>query len=1110
MSLRTPISKYALCIGILLSGSPLAVASTPAPLSTATGTAQSEMRVSLEVNSVTVKEFFSILKDKTGLNFVYNADQMKDVGSITVKATDEPLRSLLTRVLGAKGLSYAIDGKIVTISAKAQPTRMREVSGSITDETGEPLAGVGVLQVSSANYTSSDLNGRYSISVPADREVEIRFSFVGMESVVYKVPKGSEALRYNPRLKSKTALKEVVVTGIFNRKLGTFTGSASTITGEELTKVGNQNLFQSLKNIDPTIYIPDNLDLGSDPNALPEISMRGTSSLPDTEVNDLKSKYRNHPNMPLFILDGFATSIETILDMDMNRIESVTVLKDASAKALYGSKAANGVIVIETKKLQGNAQRVYYNGGLSLEMPDLTSYNLTNSSEKLEVERLNGVYTASYVDGQEERTRLYNERKKRVLEGLDTYWLAKPLRTGVGHKHNISVEVGDARSLKGIVDFSYNEINGTMKGSQRRTIGTTANLSYRKDNILFRNILTVNKNKGTNSPYGSFNQYAILNPYLQATDINGKVLRWAEAGKPNPMYDALIGTSSTSEYLQISDNIYAEWQMSPELRSVLRVGIDEKRNEANVFLPATHSAFAGYSIDAYDKRGSYTLENGRSSIISGDFNINYNKVLGKHGLFMNAGAFVSESKYSAYQHTAVGFSNSEIADITFARRYAEGTKPLGSSGINREASILLAASYDYENRYIIDGTLRSSASSLYGANNRWATSWSIGTGWNIHREAFLRSYAPLKMLKLRASVGLTGNQSYNSSAAIATYQYFSGSVYGNFTGAYLNNMANEDLKWQQKMDMNIGLDTRIHGLSLSLDLYRADTKNMLTDLTIPTSTGFPKVKDNLGLVRNSGVELKLSYTALQSKSGYLTLYGALAHNKNYIVRLSESLKEYNDNLIRVSEETGATRPIPMYQDGQSMSTIWAVRSAGIDPATGREVFIKRDGSYTYTYDPLDLMPLGDATPKVRGNAGFNAEYKGIGINATFTFLYGGQMYNTTLVDKVENANINNNVDKRLFEGRWQQPGQVTKYKRFQENSSTRPTSRFIQDRNELHISSLSLYYNIPAAWSRQLSMQHMRLAFFMNDLATLSSIQVERGINYPFARKISFSLSATF
>ena len=299
------------------------------------------------------------------------------------------------------------------------------------------------------------------------------------------------------------------------------------------------------------------------------------------------------------------------------------------------------------------------------------------------------------------------------------------------------------------------------------------------------------------------------------------------------------------------------------------------------------------------------MENGKSSSISGDLNINYNNQFGKHTIFGNAGAFISGEKSSAYRHTAEGFPNNQKADISFAKQYAENSTPTGYSTINREASFLLAASYDYDNRYLADATVRESASSLYGSDNRWANSWSFGIGWNLHNEAILKGVGWIKQLKLRASIGLTGNQNFDTNAAIATYNYYTGVVYGGlagkFTGAYLASMPNSKLKWEQKKDHNIGIDMRVAGLSLSVDYYSADTKNMLTDVTIPTSTGFAIVKDNLGLVRNSGVEAKANYTIWQGKEGFVNVYGTFAYNRNKIIRLSESMRAYNEKMMKQAE-----------------------------------------------------------------------------------------------------------------------------------------------------------------------------------------------------------------
>ncbi len=1076
---------------------------------------QTVSKITIEFKNQSLESALNKLEKQSGYLFFYEDNVVKESSKINQKFEDKTISQILDVLFANSANSYAISGRQVIIYKKSTTSTANTMSprqtpftvkGVVVDESSELLIGATIHVEGSNIGTVTDDNGAFTV-LTNDIGAQLIVSYMGYKPKIVKI-RDAGLIRLEP---NTLELKDMVVTGMFERTAESFTGSVTTLSNKDLARVGNQNVLQSLKLLDPSVHIPDNLTMGSDPNSMPTISMRGTSSLPLTETNSFRSKYQNQPNQPLFILDGFETSVENIVDLDMNRVESMTILRDASAKAMYGSKAANGVIVIETKRVEGNQQLVTYNGSISLEVPDLNSYNLTNSLEKLDVELAEGLYTSSDDATQAQLTQLYNSRKKLAMEGFDTYWLSKPLRTGVGQKHNISLELGDSRSLRAYLDMTYNQVDGVMKDSYRRNISGSANISYRKNSLLFRNIFTILSNKGQASPYGDFSAYTVLNPYWRATDENGQILRWAsidgQTKVANPLYDGTIGTSLVSTYLEFINNFETEWRVNPDLKATLRIGISNKRNDADSFYPALHSKFANYLGDNLVRRGSYTMENGKNSSVSGDFALHFNKSFDKHSVFAVGRAEIASRQYEGYEYSAEGFSNNQTADITFARQFALGTTPNGISGINREASFLISASYDYDTRYTTDVTVRQSASSLYGADKRWANSWSFGLGWNLHNEGFFKGVDPVKFMKLRGSVGTTGNQKFNTNESIATYKYNTNVVYGGITGSYLSNMANPYLQWEQKKDYDMGLDLKIYGLNLTFDYYVGDTKNLLTDVTTPTSTGFSTVKGNLGAVRNTGIEAKVNYTVWQNNKGFLNIYGTLSHNKNKVVNLSESLKDYNTT---VKEQTKTSRPLTLYEDGYSMNTLWVVPSAGIDPATGREIFIKKDGTYTYTHSNDDLVAIGDQDPKFRGTLGFTAEYSGIGVNATLSYWTGGKMYNYTLVQRVDEADISYNVDQRVFLGRWQTPGQVTQFKKFQADQITYPTSRFVQDRKELSISSLSVYYEVPSSFYEKLKMKRLRLTFYMNDVATFSSIKIERGLSYPFARNMSLQLTGTF
>lgn len=551
--------------------------------------AQNKGRViKMEIKEERLTDALKHLEKVSGYKILFSYDDMNrfKVSNKVIKTHD--IRHALNVLISSNPIEYQIDGQYVNVFLKetvsrtgaAQPRMQQadhevEYSGRVIDATHQPVIGATVLVKGTGKGVATDENGHFSIAMPKGHQVVLQFSYVGMKTATRTLSGSHDERGITVVMAESATLSEVVVNGIYTRKAESFTGAATTVAGSDLRRVSNQNVLQSLKNLDPTVYIADNLTAGSDPNSTPAMSMRGTSSFP-TETTSLKSTYQNQPNEPLFILDGFETTAERVKDLDMNRVESVTILKDASAKALYGSKAANGVIVIETKRLAGTEARITYNGSIDLEMPDLTSYDMTNALEKLQVEKNEGIYdvNSAYYGGsgsatqQQELTALYNQRYKLALEGLNTNWMAKPLRTGVGQKHNINIELGDARNLRGVLNFTYNDVEGVMKGSNRRNISGDVSLSYRRKNLLFKNILSVISNHSSDSPYGSFSDYVKMNPYWQAVDSKGNVLRWAEVSNSvvsnganaiaNPLYDATIGTSFKSSYQQFTNNFYAE------------------------------------------------------------------------------------------------------------------------------------------------------------------------------------------------------------------------------------------------------------------------------------------------------------------------------------------------------------------------------------------------------------------------------------------------------------------------------------------------------------------------------------------------------------------------
>ena len=1090
-----------------------------ATLATATLRAQ----VSVTASGQTMAAVISQIEQSTNYVFVFDESVRSILQQpVTLELTDKPLTTVMDRLLQGTGLSYKVsDRQVMIYTAQRQPASRGQVTviGKVSDAQGDPLPGATVVlkQNPTVNTITNDV-GNYEIKVPAEGAVLV-FTFVGMMPREIRVGRQHQL---NVVLSDDVAhLKgvEVIGNGMFQRRSETFTGSAATFSGEQLRLSGSVNALQSLKNLDPSFIINENVNMGSNPNTLPDVQFRGQSSI------DLKGDYETSPNLPLFILNGFETSLEKIVDMDMNLIQSITILKDAAAKAIYGSKAANGVVVVETVQPKQGRLRVSYNGSLELTVPDLNSYNLTDAAGKLQAEVLAGKYTnQGNAYSQAQLTEQYNELYKEVQRGVDSYWMSQPLRTGVGQRHSLMLDGGDQAMLYS-ASLAYMNNVGVMKGSDRSTISGNITLSYRLKTLIFRNQLTIDDNTGTESPYGSFSLYSRMNPYWRIHDEDGQLIRQYSNGTWNPLYDAGLNSKDQTKYTLITENFYTEWNVLPTLKLTGRVGLTVRKDKSDRFTPATNSQYAQIlpSSEEYLTRGSYAQSHGQSRQVNADLGVNWSLTRGKHLLFTNLQYSIEQATSETESFTAIGFPSDRMDFISFGGGYATGSKPGGSESTTRSLGIIGAANYSYDDRYLADVSYRLNASSMFGSKNKWGSFWSAGIGWNLHHESWLKGNKILNYLKVRASIGRTGSQNFNSYQALSTYNYITDRTYNGDMGVVLMALANPNLKWQRQLERTVGFDiTLFNRLSGRFEYYNNLTDNLLTDVTLAPSSGFSSFKENLGETVNKGYELTLNYRLLTLPQSRTTvnLFWNVSHNTNKISEISNALKAYNESQDAAYDSYDATeegkarqrRVSTRYEEGQSMTAIWAVRSAGIDPTTGREVFIKRDGTTTFEWSSADQVVCGDSQAKYQGSFGLSARWRQFEANCSFSYKLGGQTYNSTLVDKVENVDVLNwNVDSRVLTERWNTPGQVAQFKSIMDTSTTKPTSRFVEDYDELAFSVITVGYDLSLLpLIKRSPFEYLKISATMNDVGWLSTVKKEWGLSYPRARTFSFQLSARF
>ena len=1081
------------------------------------------------VNSVQQKEgeplvsAFRKIEKTTGYRISYAQSDVKNLKA-QGNTSSKDIHKALDTVIGNLPLAYSVEGKFVTVFPKKQKNTNSEatpkvttlnkltVRGKVYDQDGEGIPGVSVKVPSMQTAIVTGANGSFTLYLPQGRTTKLQFSFIGMKDATYifngKHDINNLVINMND---DATTINEVVVTGIYSRKKESFTGSSQTYNAEELKLVGNQNLIQSLKTLDPAFTVLENNEFGSDPNRLPDLEIRGKTS-----IVGLKETFGEDPNQPLFILDGFETTLQSIMDLSMDRIASVTVLKDAASTAIYGAKAANGVVVVETKAPEMGKLKFSYSGNFNVSWADLTDYNLMNAAEKLEFERLAGNFTSNIADYQEFQEIRYNKLLSNVLKGVDTYWLSEPLRTGLNQRHFISAQGGNEQ-LRYSLGVSYNKIDGVMKKSGRDILSGNIDVLYRVGKLTFSNKMTVNVTKHTN-PTVSFSEYASANPYYPKYEEDGTIGKWLEYKENsmsttdasvivgNPMYNDQLNSYDRGESFGVRNNFSMEYRPWNFFWIRARLGLTKETNESENFVSPENTAYD--QVDVL-KKGSYSNQRSDGFSYDGDVTATYGQLLAKkHQINAVLGASIRESSDQSKGCSAVGFPEGNFTTPGFANQYTESGKPTYYDSKNRTANFYFNGGYSFDNRYLLDVNYRLDGSSVFGTNRKFSNTWAVGLAWNIHNEKFMKDTELFQMLKIRGSIGNPGNQNFGSYNTLTTYK-FNNWMTNNFgTGLLIDAIGDPDLAWQKTIDLNVGLDVSLlNRLHLNIDVFHKNTDPLLASIGIPASVGVTSRLANIGKQVTDGFNGTIRYSFIYRPKERMNWTTSLSfsHVRSHYENIGSTLAQYNNENL--------TKNMTRYYDGGSPSALWAVRSAGIDPATGKEIFITKSGNYTFSHSYDDEVEVGDTRPDVEGVFGNVFYYKGFSASIYMRYSLGGDTFLSTLYDKVENISssaLAKNQDRRALYDRWQKPGDIAKFKGISRTESTPMSSRFVSVNNYLTIESIRLSYELPYTLMKKMGIQGMTFSAYMNDIARWATVKEERGTSYPFSRSISMALSLNF
>jgi TonB-dependent starch-binding outer membrane protein SusC len=896
--------------------------------------------------------------------------------------------------------------------------QVRTLTGIVTDDNGAVLPGVTVIVKGTKKAVTSNAEGVYSIGL-SGTDKTIVFSYVGFETAEVAV---GENTTFNITLVPRARqLNDVVVTGYGKSSKKNITGAITSISSENFNQAVTGSPAQLLQGKVAGL----NIAKSGDPNANPAIILRGPSTL------------RDGANEPFYIIDGVpGASIDLVAPSD---IATIDVLKDASSTAIYGSRAANGVIIITTKRAKPGQAILAYNGYVGIE-------TVTNKIDMLTGDELRD-YLAR--NGQTLLSE-YNDAD------ANTNWQKAVQRTGISHNHNISVTGSTGKILYG-ASVNYFDNQGIIKTTNLNRIVTRGNLEQKffNDRLKLGILISNSTTKHTDIDQGAlFNNMLTYMPTVNVKRPNGSYTEdFRRGGYLNPVGiidNNLINGKEEKTLL----NGLAEVKILNNLVYTLSFSSQKEQITRSIY----NNVYSGMAVGANGKayRGAY--ENHKQVVES---YFNYDKSFSQHNIKLLAGYSWQQDRISdGFGVSTQGFTNDLL---TYYNLYVSNPITVGNINFDNPAISTLRlisfygrVNYQYSDKYLFQASLRYDGSSAFGANNRWGYFPAVSAGWRLSREPFLSDVSFLDDLKLRAGYGVSGNSlGFNAFTSILRYgsagRYYSNGQLLTALGVVQNE--NPDLKWESTSMTNIGLDFSIFRnlISGSIDYYTKKTSDLIWDYPVSTTQYFVNILTaNVGEVKNTGIELTLSATPLQTKSFTWVTTINLAHNKNEVVSLSNSkfsLPSIPVAYLGGKGQTGNWSQI--IREGEPIGTFNLWHYMGKNP-DGISTYQKPDGSIIAS-QPLtsDYIIAGNAQPKLTFGWNNNVSYKNFDLNLFFRGVTGNKILNNTL------ASLNNPADSKTIN-----VPRFTLGESFNDNVAYLLSDRYLEDGSYVRLDNATLGYTV--------------------------------------------------
>ncbi|MCS3556553.1 MULTISPECIES: SusC/RagA family TonB-linked outer membrane protein [unclassified Sphingobacterium] len=1118
--------------------------------------------VSITVKDAPLSKVLSEIRKKTGIDIIGEKKLVDAAKLVTVNVKNIQLSELLRQLerQQEQTIGFSLrDNTIMLRKLEIRPVtktadRQQYVcfAGTVTDSLARPIQGVTVRITGISKVTAIARKGNFSFG-NVESDATVGFSCVGYfpfevkASVLSSIPVGQiRSFGSTKVLRVRTCeykvilsfaadrLEEVEVnTGMFSRKQESFTGVTKTYSGDKLREVNRTSLLEALNTLDPSFKLIRDNNLGSDPNQTPKIEFRGTRGVPEvpdgTAGNSqaLRLRYEQDPNQPLFILNGFEATLKDIIDLDINRIQSITLLKDAASTALYGPKSANGVVVVEMMRPKPGKLQIGYTTTGTIEAPDVSGYNLMNSQELLAFEEASRNKDENFLETYKESVK-HDFRANQVAKGVNTDWLNVPLRNAYSMNHSLNIDGGD-EVFSYLAGISKQNNKGVMKGSSTSSMSGIMQLSYRKDKFNISTSFRINDSKSEGSPYGSYSTYTGMAPYFAKFDAQGNLntdrylvdeeiqfVRFPNNSEryqvANPLFNAQLPFKNVTNILQFTNNLQLQYDIFPWLRFSAGGQFQKNQGTADFFLSPLNTMFDDKPVL---EKGNYSYSKDKSTSYDGNAMLTFNRVIAnKHIINANLRGSVTSNYSDNLNIAAIGFAGSADPLIFLANGYAPSSKPNGQETISRSLGLTGSINYSYDRRYNMDFSYNRSGSSSFGVENPFKDFYSVGLGWNIGNEKFLKKFQFVDIFRLSGNVGITGNESAGGFGSRTTYR-LNNETYRLSETINLVNLANPNLEWASTLKYSYSLTSSFFkGLfGFTLSGFYDKTDPMIVQLPKPPSLGISQIPTNIGRLTTHGMELTGNVRLIQSKDWTWNL------GLQSTVFLRSKYSGLGDKLADFTEAARKSNFLLRFSDGGGPYDIWAVRSVGINPADGQEILLTKSGAYTSNFNVENEVMVGTSRPKTEGVINTQVRYKLFTLSLHCRYIVGETKFNTALYNKVEEAYDvypgDKNYDRRAFYDRWKNPGDDVAFL----GVGIQPqgmSDRFLLSENALFFESVGINYDFNTLLKKvkmsKLGIKRLNVSLNLNNLFRFqfSNIKLERGLEYPFSRRVSFQISTSF